>query len=504
MNTPAGQRVPTEDQEALRHTARRAFWIGLWVWPSFTLLDLYMCFVVYPAVPFRWFLVGRIVGEIPFVIGYLASRHQPVSARALALLQDFSFLTAAIGIALMAVPLGGLVSPYMHGISIALLVRAVVVPEPWRKALPIFAAIGLAFPVVMGIHLALYPPAGAGMSRDLLVGFGANYVFVIGSAVIGLLSGHLSWAARQQLYRARRLGRYRLQAPIGRGGMGEVWLAWDLSLKRNVALKLMRSGTAPDPESLLRFEREAQAASQLRIPHSVQVYDFGASDDGIHYIAMEYLCGLDLETMVNRYGPLPPERVLWFARQICDSLDEAHAAGVIHRDVKPSNLFVSRVGGNPDFLKLLDFGLARLRLVRGSDVYRSEVGLLHGTPAYMPPESWEGAEADERSDIYSVGVTLYFLLTGEVPYEGMTPADVMRAQGRGDPAPPSVRLGRNLPAGLETVVMRCIAKRPGARFQSVVELRQALEQVPAGWTIVDAEAWWRHARVETPTESAPA
>jgi hypothetical protein len=504
MDTPADRPVPTEDQEALRHTARRAFWIGLWVWPSFTLLDLFMCFVAYPAAPFRWFLAGRVVGEIPFIIGYLASRRQAVSPDRLARLQDFSFLAAAIGVSLMAIPLGGLVSPYMHGISIILLVRAVVVPEQWRKALPIFTAIGLAFPVVIGSHHLLVSAAGTGMGRDLLVGFGANYVFVVGSAVIGLLSGHLSWAARQQLYRARRLGRYRLQAPIGRGGMGEVWLAWDVSLKRNVALKLMRSATAPDPESLLRFEREAQAASQLRIPHSVQVYDFGASDDGIHYIAMEYLSGLDLETMVSRHGPLPPERVLWFARQICVSLEEAHAAGVIHRDVKPSNLFVSRVGGNPDFLKLLDFGLARLRPVRGSDVYRSEVGMLHGTPVFMPPELWEGAEADERSDIYAVGVTLYFLLTGEVPFEGITPADVMRAQGRGDPAPPSVRIGRNLPAGLETVVMRCLARRPEARFQSVAELCQALEQVPSGWTVDDAEAWWRQAHVDAPAESSPA
>jgi serine/threonine-protein kinase len=503
MNTPADQRVPTADQEALRHTARRAFWIGLWVWPSFTLLDVYMCFVVYPAAPFRWFLVGRVLGEIPFIVGYATSRRQTVNPRHLALLQDFSFLTAAIGIALMAIPLGGLVSSYMHGISIALLVRAVVVPEPWRKALPIFAAIGLAFPLVIGVHHLLVSPAGTGMGRDLLVGFGANYVFVVGSAVIGLLSGHLSWTARQQLYRARRLGRYRLQAPIGRGGMGEVWLAWDLSLKRNVALKLMRSGGAPDPESLLRFEREAQAASQLRIPHSVQVYDFGASDDGIHYIAMEYLSGLDLETMVNRYGPLPPDRVLWFARQICDSLDEAHAAGVIHRDVKPSNLFVTRIGANPDFLKLLDFGLARLRSVQGGEVYRSQAGMLHGTPVYMPPELWEGIEADERSDIYAVGVTLYFLLTGAVPYEGATPADVIRAQGMGDPALPSTRLG-HLPAGLETAIMRCIAKRREARFQSVRELRTALDQVPGGWSIGDAEAWWRQARVDAPEESASA
>ena len=504
MNRPPDQHVPTEDQEALRHTARRVSWIGMWVWPSFILLDAYMCFVAYPGAPFGWFVAGRVVVEIPLVAGYLASFRPAVPVRVLSLLQDLSFLMAAVCVALMAIPLGGIVSPYMHGISIALLVRAVVIPDQWRRALPVFAAIGLAFPAVMGSHLLMQAPGGAVMDRGLLVGFVANYVFVIGSAAIGLVSSHLSWAARQQLYRARRLGRYRLQAPIGRGGMGEVWLAWDVSLKRNVALKLMRSGGSPDPESLLRFEREAQAASQLRIPHSVQIYDFGASDDGIHYIAMEYLSGMDLETMVNRYGPLRPDRVVWFARQICDSLEEAHAAGVIHRDVKPSNLFVTRVGGRPDFLKLLDFGLARLRPIEGVDVYRSQAGMVHGTPVYMPPELWEGTDADERSDIYAVGVTLYFLLTGEVPYEGVTPADVMRAQGKGDPALPSVRLGQELPAGFESTVMRCIAKRPEARFQSVGELRKALDQISASWTVGDAEAWWHQAHADGPAVSPSA
>jgi serine/threonine-protein kinase len=160
------------------------------------------------------------------------------------------------------------------------------------------------------------------------------------------------------------------------------------------------------------------------------------------------------------------------------------------------------VGANPDFLKLLDFGLARLKPVRGTDVYRTQGGLLHGTPVFMPPELWEGAEADERSDIYAVGVTLYYLLTGEVPYEGATPADVMRAQGMGDAALPSSRLGKSLPAGLETAVMRCLAKRPQGRFQSVTELRRALEEVPGSWTTRDAEQWWRQAQRSAPATSA--
>jgi serine/threonine-protein kinase len=483
-----------QDDEALRHSVRRASWIGLWVWPSFTLLDAYMCFVAFPGAPFPLFIVGRVLVEVVLVGVYWGSRRPAIPARTLAQFQNLSFVLAALCIAIMAVPLGGLRSPYMHGISIVLLVRAAVMPEPWRPSLPLFTTICLTFPAVMLERVLVSPAArAAALEYGALVSFGANFVFVIASATVGLVSGHISWAARQQLYRARRLGRYRLQAPIGRGGMGEVWLAWDQPLRRNVALKLLRTGGLPDGDSLRRFEREAQAASQMRIPHSVQIYDFGVSDDGIHYIAMEYLTGMNLESLVGRFGSLPPGRAVYFARQICRSLEEAHAAGIIHRDVKPSNLFVTRVGGDPDFLKLLDFGLARLRTAGGGDARLTRTGMLFGTPAYLAPEIWEGAEADERSDIYAVGVTLFFLLTGRVPFDGKSPVNVMLAQQEGEVMPPSAERGEALPASLDALVLRSMAKDPAERYQSVTELRQALEQVPATWTAAEAEAFWRQA-----------
>jgi hypothetical protein len=487
-----GSTLTTRDGEGVRHAVRRANWIGLWVWPSFALLDAYMCFVAYPSAPFPLFVLGRVVVETVLVGVYLASRKPAFPVDLLARLQNLSFLLAAACIALMAIPLGALRSPYMHGVSIVLLVRAVVMPDPWRRALPLFTAIVLSFPAVMLAQVLVSAPArAAALESGTLVDFGANFIFVIGSAVVGLASGHIAWAARQQLFRARRLGRYRLQAPIGRGGMGEVWLAWDLPLRRNVALKLLRPGGIPDPSSLRRFEREA--ASQMRIPHSVQVYDFGVSDDGIHYIAMEYLSGTDLETLVTQHGALPPGRAIHFVRQACHSLEEAHAAGIIHRDVKPSNLFVTRVADDPDFLKLLDFGLARLRPSVGGDVRLTKAGVLFGTPAFLAPEMWDGAEADERSDIYAVGVTLYFLLTARVPFEGNVPTAVMLAQLAHDVIPPSARLGEPLPAGLDALVLRAMAKRPADRYQSALDLRRALDGIPSAWTRADAEAFWRQA-----------
>ena len=483
------QTVDRFADESFRYAVRRATWIGLWVWPSFALLDAYMCFVAFPRAPFRLFVVGRVLVEAALLGVYWASRQPAVPTDLLARSQNASFVLAATCIALMAVPLGALRSPYMHGISIVLLVRAVVMPQPWHRALPLFTTIGLTFPAVMLVQLLVSPPArAAALEGNTLVVFGANFVFVVASAVVGLTSGHSSWAARQQLFRARRLGRYRLQAPIGRGGMGEVWLAWDQALRRNVAVKLLRPAGAPDPQSLRRFEREAQAASRMRIPHSVHIYDFGVSDDGIHYIAMEYLIGTDLETLVTRNGPLPPGRAIHFARQVCDCLEEAHAAGIIHRDVKPSNLFVTRLGSEPDFLKLLDFGVARLRHSAAGDTRLTEAGTLFGTPAYLPPEIWDGAEADERSDIYAVGVTLYFLLTGRVPFEGETPAAVMIAQLEQDALPPSARRGEPLPPDLDAVVLRAMAKRPLDRYRSAAELRRALDAVPATWSAAEAES----------------
>lgn len=484
------------DDEALRHSVRRAHWIGLWVWPSFTLLDVYMCFVVFPGAPFPLFLIGRVVVEAALFAVYWATLQQRIPVATLARWHSTPFVMAALCISLMAIPLGEVQSSYMHGISLVILVRAAVMPDHWQRALPLFTTIALSFPVVMASHHVISPTArAAALASGSLVTFGANFVFVISSAAVGLLSGHIAWAAGQQLYRARRLGRYRLQAPIGRGGMGEVWLAWDLSLRRNVALKLLRPGGTPDPDTLRRFEREAHTASQMRIPHSVQIYDFGASNDGIHFIAMEYLTGMDLETLVERHGPLPPGRVVHFARQICRSLEEAHAAGIIHRDVKPSNLFVTRIAGDFDFLKLLDFGIARLRTSAKDADQLTRSGVLFGTPTYVAPELWDGAEADERSDVYAVGVTLYFLLTGSVPYEGLSPAGIVVKQLEGDATPPSVQRGEPLPPGLDAIVIRAMAKRPSERFQSAIELRGALDTVAVTWTAADAEAFWHRADV---------
>lgn len=500
--------VPTPDSEeaAGRRTVSRAMWIGLWVWPSYAALDLFMCFVAYPDAPFRLFVVYRIVVELAFLGVYRASLRGAVAVRRLFALLNLTFVAAALGIALMAIHLGGIRSPYMHGISIVALVRTALVPTDWRKGISTYAGIAAAFPAVMVIAALVSPVAQQEwLNTPSLIFFASQYVFVLTSSLLGLITGHIVWRTQEQLYRARHVGRYRLQAPIGQGGMGEVWLAWDQSLQRNVALKILRVGTASNAAALRRFELEAHAAGRLRGPHVAQVFDFGASGDGLYYIAMEYLNGMNLASLIERFGPLPPARAIHLAIHACLALEEAHAAGIIHRDLKPHNLYVTHVPDEPDFLKLLDFGIARLRAAGSADERLTKVGLVVGTPAYVASELWHGGEADERSDIYAFGITLHVMLTGVTPFDGWSISQLHTAHLSGKLPPLRIRREDAMSERLADVVLRCIAWSPPDRLQTVRELRDALTalQEQAPWTAADAEAFWATAEKARFKDQAP-
>ncbi len=441
--------------------------IGIWVWPSFAVVDAWMCFVAYPGAPFGRFLLYRLVISVAFIGMYRASGRADVPASWLRFGQNATFTAAALGIALMGTSLGGIRSPYMHGISIVALVRAAVIPEPWKRGWYAFASVAAAFPFVMAIGVVVSPEARAEwLARAALIEFASNYVFVIASAVIGLLTSHIVWQAQQRVYRARRVGRYRLLAPIGKGGMGEVWLAWDASLQRNVALKLLRAVNDTGPDMVARFEREALATSRLQSPHVIQIFDYGASEDGLYYIAMEYLIGRDLGTVVREEGPLRATRAVQYMVQACLALEVAHHAGVIHRDIKPENLFLVDAEGGESHIKLLDFGIVRFREPTGSSL--TWTGILVGTPVYLAPELWTGAPADERSDIYAVGVTLYFLLTGRLPF-----AESDRG-GRGTVESIFPRAA-SVERSLEELVRQCLAPDPAERVPSARILRERLE-----------------------------
>jgi serine/threonine-protein kinase len=317
--------------------------------------------------------------------------------------------------------------------------------------------------------------------------FAQDYLFVLTTALLGAAASHLVWAARKQVFEARKLGRYRLKMRIGVGGSGEVWLATDDQQKRDVAVKILDREAAQRPGARARFEREARAAMRLHDPHTIRVFDYGASDDGVCFIAMELLDGADLATLVKLHGPMPPDRVVHFARQACASLAEAHESGILHRDVKPENLFATRRGDEVDVLTLLDFGLAKVARPE-DDATLTQGGFMGGTPLYMAPEVCTGAEADARSDLYSLGGVLYFLATGRPPFLGESVAAVMNKHIHELPRPPSEVAP--VPAELEKVIMRCLAKRPDDRFASARALDAALKLAGGDWSAEQARAAW--------------
>jgi serine/threonine-protein kinase len=335
--------------------------------------------------------------------------------------------------------------------------------------------------------------------------FFSNFLF----ATFAVILSRFVYDLGCDMNKAREMGSYQLVEPLGAGGMGEVWRAEHRMLARPAAIKLIRSEVCNMSDSRAgtlhrRFEREVQATAALRSPHTVAVYDYGTTADGCFYYVMELLDGFDLETLVQRFGPQPPERVVSFLLQACDSLAEAHGTGLIHRDIKPKNLFVSRLGLNYDFVKVLDFGL--VKSTSAPDDYQSQLtldGTTTGTPAYMSPEMALGDKTlDARSDIYSLGCVAYWLLTGQLVFEGNTPTAVLLAHIQQPPVPPSQRTEIPVPEDLERVILSCLAKDPAERPLSVQEMARLLESCSRNhdWDRMRAERWWR---THAPALAAP-
>ena len=289
----------------------------------------------------------------------------------------------------------------------------------------------------------------------------------------------------------RRVGNYQLVKKLGTGGMGEVWLAKHRLLVQPAAVKLVRPVRLSDPlkraATLRRFEREARVTAALESPYTVRLYDFGVTDEGDLYYVMERLRGLDLNALVRQSGPLPPARAIHLIKQACGSLAEAHRAGLVHRDIKPANLFACKLGLEHDVLKVLDFGLV------GTSV-ESQDGAgerLVGTPAYMSPEGAQKMAVDHRSDLYSLGCVLYWLLTGRPVFRAPSREGVLLAHAFEEPVRPS--LLTTIPHELDILVLSCLAKKPGDRPASAEEMLGLLRQIPQAqpWRPQDAAAWWK-------------
>jgi serine/threonine protein kinase len=299
--------------------------------------------------------------------------------------------------------------------------------------------------------------------------------------------------------KARELGSYQLLSLIGTGGMGEVWRARHRMLARDAAIKLIRADLMilqPGYESEIirkRFAQEAQAIAALQSPHSVYLFDFGISEDRSYYYVMELLDGISLQMLVEKFGPQPASRVIHMLRQVCESLEEAHRRSLIHRDIKPNNIFACMLGIEYDFIKVLDFGLVK-NTSRRDTPHLTVTGVTAGTPAYMAPEIATGEEGiDGRVDVYGLGCVAYFLLTGSLVFDEKTGTAMAMAHVQKTPVPPSRRSEVPVPQQLEEIILRCLAKQPEQRPQSARELNRLLASVRGvpEWTQEDASEWWR-------------
>jgi serine/threonine-protein kinase len=365
--------------------------------------------------------------------------------------------------------------------------RALILPSSPRRTL-VVSGLGMVPLAAAGIAQAAqwpeqveFPPV-AFMIGDVFLCCVTVMLATIGSGVI--------YGLRRQVSEAMQLGQYTLDEKIGEGGMGVVYRAHHAMLRRPTAIKLLPPAKL-GAESLKRFEREVHHMSQLTHPNTVAVFDYGRSPDGVFYYAMEYLDGIDLETLVKLDGPQPAPRVVHILRQICGALDEAHGLGLTHRDIKPANVILCRRGNQPDVAKVVDFGLVK-EIARETSEHSSAHVIL-GTPAFLAPEGvTEPETVGPLADLYALGALGYYLLTAKRVFEGKTVIDICVQHVNAVPPPMAARTTNAIPGDLEALILRCLEKRPEDRPASARELRAALAALPVyqEWDEGSALMWW--------------
>jgi serine/threonine-protein kinase len=369
-----------------------------------------------------------------------------------------------------------------------IVIYGVFIPNTARRCAA-FAGLTAVAPLLLTpVSAMIYGQTNGGM----LGGFIDLTILMLTSYAVAVFGSYRFHFLQEQAFQAQQLGQYRLKMRLGSGGMGEVYLAEHVLLRRPCAIKLIRPEQTRDPNVLQRFEREVQAMAKLTHWNTVEVYDYGRADDGTFYYAMEYLPGPNLEQLVTRHGPLPPERAVHLLRQVCWALCEAHATGLLHRDIKPSNIIVCTRGGVHDVAKLLDFGLVQGVGLQMEASRLTVEGTVLGSPPFMAPEQAAGrTDLDARTDIYSLGGVAYFLLTGQPPFTRDTAMEMLLAHAY-EPVVPPTELQPAIPADLQEVILRCLSKKPAGRYENVEDLEKALAACAAAdhWSEDQAMAWW--------------
>jgi eukaryotic-like serine/threonine-protein kinase len=392
-------------------------------------------------------------------------------------------------------------------VCITIVLWPAIVPSSPRKTLIASLAAATTVPIALWYGLSIHPvpELNAFVLLWLIL---PGYV----CAALAVLPANVIRGLGRQVRKARELGSYQLLDRIGSGGMGEVYRARHRLLARPAAVKLISpaalAGSTSEENRVMieRFRREAEAAANLRSPHTIELYDYGVSEDGTFYYVMELLDGIDLQDLVQRHNTVPAERVLHILAQACDSLGEAHLAGLVHRDVKPSNILVCRMGLKVDYVKILDFGLVKHDAKSAEkQLDLTTAGSVSGTPAFMAPESISGmADVGPQADVYALGCVAYWLLTGQTVFTAANPTMMMMQHVQAAPVPPSLKAPKPVPRDLEELIMRCLRKDPVERPADAAELATLLStcRLAVSWTDERARDWWRlHHDGEVPIEN---
>jgi len=527
------QRVLREKEEMLRVRMIYACWIGAIILLLYIPLDISMAGGRLESWEILSFAAGRVAAATWFGILCALLYFRQIRMN----LQWFdvsTFFLIGLLCTWIIARMWHIVPDYYVGLGQIMMARCVLVPGGWKSAAGICGGMMAALPV----GLALCTGDGLAVFQD---DSGARVVAAMsglgGFLAIGLI-GAVSF--ERLLYRAvkhQQLNRYHFLGKLGQGGVGTVYRARDTALDRPCAVKVIPAERVEDADAKVRFELEALHTSQLESSHVISIYDYGQSESGGLYYVMEHLEGVDVQRLVEHGGPVPAARVIHLASQVCAGMQEAHRAGLVHRDIKPANLMVVQREEDPDFVKILDFGL--VKVLGGStnldDVETDETpeaitgfdaggdrsrttttieGAVMGTPAHMAPEQIrgkgeEGAEPDARTDVYALGSVMYYMLTGTPPFNQRFLAQLYERKLNSDPSPPSERNPAVVvPADLERIILRCLRRDAQQRYPTMADLRAALLgcEHARRWTPADAKGAWedfRAGRRTAPVDISP-
>lgn len=492
------QRLRREENALFRSRMQAAAIFGAALSPMLAFVDFLASESWFPTLPLLAFVVLRFGIALWFVAIWVflrSAKRFPV-----AVLDWMIFAPPALGVGYMTAVTGGASSPYVAGTTLLVVARTLLVPGNARSHLGVVTFLVASYPLTILVFGPDHGDLLAWLSDRREVGFlAANLFPLVSIAGLGLVAADMIHDLHQKLVSHRALGRYKIRRELSRGAMGVVYLAWHRDLGRQCVVKLINPTKDSSGVTRRRFEREARETSQLASPYTVQVFDFGITQDGQLYYVMEYLDGEELETIVDREGAQPHELVSRWMCYACSSLAEAHERLLVHRDIKPANLFLSRLTDGDEIVKVLDFGIAkkvsaevegldpdaikktrrlRVRLPESADM--TSAGTIMGTPLYVAPEVLRGEEASSKADQYSLAATMYHLLTGRPAFLAPTVEELLYKTLEDEAPPPSAVCAKGgIPPELDAVVLRAMSKSPGDRFPTIAALRDALEPFAA-------------------------